>query len=352
MANYILYCRAGFEKDLAGEIQAVAAEKQIFGYCKLNANQGFVEFNATEHEPGLLFKQIKLDSLIFCRQWFRVLEVLNDLAEGDRITPIVEALQGETFSDLTIDYPDTNEGKEVTKFAKKFHLPLSKALEKKRILQRNAKRTLHLFIQSSDTITLGVSVKSNASPHHLGIHRLRFPKDAPSRSTLKLEEAFLHFVPADERETRLMPGMNAVDLGACPGGWTYQLVKLGMFVAAIDNGTMNEDLMETGQVKHFMEDGFVYRPKKQNVYWLVCDMVEKPTKVARLMANWLARGDCQEAIFNLKLPMKQRYQSVQDSFAVIRDILADYDIRYTLQGKHLYHDREEITVHLRTIARY
>ena len=50
----------------------------------------------------------------------------------------------------------------------------------------------------------------------MGIPRLRFPADAPSRSTLKLEEAFHVFIPADEWDERLANGMYAVDLGV-PG---------------------------------------------------------------------------------------------------------------------------------------
>ncbi len=82
----------------------------------------------------------------------------------------------------------------------------------------------------------------------MGIPRLKFPSDAPSRSTLKLEEAFHVFIPADEWDERLANGMYAVDLGACPGGWTYQLVKRNMWVSSVDNGPMAQSLMDTGQV--------------------------------------------------------------------------------------------------------
>ncbi|NTS76001.1 23S rRNA (cytidine(2498)-2'-O)-methyltransferase RlmM [Catenovulum sp. SM1970] len=352
MSVYFLYCRPGFEKDLAAEIQHKAAEKEIYGYCRVKDNAGFIEFDATEHEPGLLFKVLKLDDVIFARQWFRQVAELGDLDEGDRITPIIQALENEIFTDISIDYPDTNDGKALAKFAKKFTLPLSKALEKRGLLKKNTKRRLHLFMQSSDCIYLGFSVFSNASRHHLGIHRLKSPKDAPSRSTLKLEEAFHHFIPKEEWDTRLGSGLHGVDLGASPGGWTYQLVQRSMFVAAIDNGPMDTRLMETGQVRHYQEDGFVFRPRRGNNYWLICDMVEKPTRVAKLMAQWLADGDCKEAMFNLKLPMKQRFNSVLECFDVIENELAELDIRYSLKAKHLYHDREEITVHLYCTKRY
>lgn len=146
---------------------------------------------------------------------------------------------------------------------------------------------------------------------------------------------------------RVRSGMNAVDLGACPGGWTYQLVRRGMMVSAVDNGPMNEKLMETGQVKHFREDGFRFEPQRKNIYWLVCDMVEKPARVAELIEAWAINGWFKEAIFNLKLPMKSRYKEVMAILNTMQEILKENGINeFQLQCKHLYHDRDEVTVHL------
>ncbi len=39
-------------------------------------------------------------------------------------------------------------------------------------------------------------------------------------------------------DERLAGGMYAVDLGACPGGWTYQLVKRNILGLLVDNGPM------------------------------------------------------------------------------------------------------------------
>ena len=64
-----------------------------------------------------------------------------------------------------------------------------------------------------------------SSPWTMGIPRLRFPPSAPSRSTLKLEEAFHMFLGQEVMAEKLQAGMTAVDLGACPCGWTFQLVK-------------------------------------------------------------------------------------------------------------------------------
>ena len=114
-------------------------------------------------------------------------------------------------------------------------------------------------------------------------------------------------------------------------------------VAAIDNGPMDAALMESGLVTHVRADGFRYRPQKP-VDWLVCDMVEQPRRVAALMAQWFAEGLCRHAIFNLKLPMKKRYEETR----LCLDLLADaLDGKADIRAKQLYHDREEITVFAR-----
>ncbi len=349
MSQYILYCRAGFENDCAAEIQYKASEAGLYGFCRTQPNQAYVEFELTQPSDACLFNQIKLDELIFSRQWFKVIAKLEGMSESDRITPIIESVLGHEFCELKLEYPDTNSGKEIAGFAKKFTVPLRQALKKNLLINEQANHVLHLFMFSSTQMILGKSLKNNASELLNGIRRLKFPADGPSRSTLKLEEAFHHFIPKSEWDDRLRPGLNAVDLGAAPGGWTYQLVRKGMMVSAIDNGPMADSLMETGQVKHFKEDGFKYQPKKHNVYWLVCDMVEKPSRVAKLMVKWLINGWCEEAIFNLKLPMKQRFQNVMQVLEDAEAQLYQAGIQTEIRAKHLYHDREEITCLFRRI---
>ena len=181
----------------------------------------------------------------------------------------------------------------------------------------------------------------------MGIPRLKFPAEAPSRSTLKLEEAILTFIPQAEEKKRFTDSMTGVDLGACPGGWTYQLVKRGVFVYAVDHGKMAASLHETGRIEHCAEDGFKFQPpKRKTIDWLVCDMVEQPIRISKLIAKWLINGWCRETIFNLKLPMKKRYQEVQLCLNYLGDELAKNGFRFSIQAKHLYHDREEITVHI------
>jgi len=359
MTSIVLYCRPGFEKECGAEIQEKASWNEIYGYLELKKNQGVVLFHL--HDPAhgeALIKKLPLKRLIFTRQWFVTLTDKIDLPDYNRVEAIVEALGSDwQYDDLRMETSDTNDGRALSKFCRKLAVPLRQGLRKAKVLTGKGDSfnpeqdgsVLHALFLSGQEVILGFSLARNSSPHVMGVPRLKFPSQAPSRSTLKLDEAFLYFIPRDEWNTRLTSGMNAVDLGSAPGGWTYQLVRRGMMVTAIDNGPMAESLMETGQVKHKMMDGFKYVPMKQNVYWLVCDMIEKPQRVAKLMSEWLLNGYCKEAIFNLKLPMKGRYQQVTDDLQTIKDAFSEHKVKYELFAKHLYYDREEITVHARLI---
>ncbi|MCG3723351.1 23S rRNA (cytidine(2498)-2'-O)-methyltransferase RlmM [Vibrio cincinnatiensis] len=358
MKQVMLYCRAGFEKECAGEIQDKASQLEVYGFPRLKNNTGYVLFECYQDEDAdKLIKQIDFQALIFARQMFAVEAEFIDLPKDDRISPILSQLSAIDYlplcGDLRIETPDTNEAKELLKFCRKFTVPLRQALRGNGLLlaKDNAKKPVfHVCFIAPGHCYMGYSYSQNNSPFFMGIPRLKFPSDAPSRSTLKLEEAFHVFIPREEWETRLASGMWAVDLGACPGGWTYQLVKRSMFVYAVDNGMMAESLMETGQVKHHMEDGFKFEPPRKNVTWLVCDMIEKPSRVAQLMGEWLISGWAKEAIFNLKLPMKGRYDEVLEDIENLKRFLKEHQVKFKLQAKHLYHDREEITVHVQSLS--
>ena len=178
----------------------------------------------------------------------------------------------------------------------------------------------------------------------LGIPRLRMPPGAPSRSTLKLAEAFATFLGDDEAGL-LRPGLRAVDLGAAPGGWTWQLVQRGIKVTAVDNGPLKGAVADDALVTHLREDGLHWRPRRP-VDWLVCDIVEQPIRIAELVGRWIADGAARRAIFNLKLPMKKRYDEVRRCEQRIADLLGAAGMRHTLRVRQLYHDREEVTAYL------
>lgn len=344
MPGWFLYCRAGFENETAAEIQTRALERGISGFCKARPDSGYVIYTA--HDPAAdLFAVLQLEDLIFTRQWFAVMDLLNDLPLADRISPIIRLVQQQPrrYRDCFIETPDTNTGKELQKLCRALAAPLDKTLEREALLADDAQHRLHLCFLSTHAAYVGYAPLDNSSHWLMGIPRLRASRQAPSRSALKLEEALLRLLSVDERETVLRPGMRAVDLGAAPGGWSWQLVQRHLFVLAVDNGPMQAELLESGQVEHIREDGFRYQPPK-SVDWMVCDIVDKPKKVTALAIRWLVNGWCRQSIFNLKLPMKKRWQELQQCLTILHDELGEAGIDATIRCKQLYHDREEVTV--------
>lgn len=325
----ILQCRPGFETECAEEA----------GGGALVLGEGMVSAAGSD---------APLSELVFARQAFRQAAELKELPAGDRINAILVALEAHMgpVSDVLLEHPDTNAGKELAGFLKKFALPLKSALAKRGFpVQRGGGRRLHLLFTDSHHLRLGFSAGEDGSPLPNGILHLKMPRQAPSRSTLKLEEALLCFLDERDRDRWLRPGLSAVDLGAAPGGWTWQLTRRGLKVTAVDNGPMQAELMATGLVEHRREDGFRFRPRRQ-VDWLLCDMVEQPQRVAALVGDWLARGDCRRAVFNLKLPMKRRYRSLRECLDGLRRRLDAEGLDPVLRCKQLYHDREEVTAYI------
>lgn len=360
MNKLALYCRIGFEKETAAEITEKAAEQGVFGFARVKENSGYVIFEC--YQPGeadRLAREISFTQLIFARQMIVVSDLLQDLPLTDRITPIVQKYQEisphlnlRQSTELWVETADTNEAKELSAFCRKFTVPLRQVLKKQGWLNFKSIKdgvTLHCLFVQSDACYAGYSYNRNHSPYFMGIPRLKFPPEAPSRSTLKLEEAILTFIPREEESKRLSEGMIGVDLGACPGGWSYQLVKRGLFVYAVDHGKMAASLHDTGRIEHCPEDGFKFQPpKRKKADWLVCDMVEQPGRIVALIGKWLVNEWCRETIFNLKLPMKKRYAEVRLCLQKLAEQLTQNGFEFQMQAKHLYHDREEITVHVRT----
>ncbi|MFD1260683.1 23S rRNA (cytidine(2498)-2'-O)-methyltransferase RlmM [Entomomonas asaccharolytica] len=349
MNTLLLHCRAGFESEVCAEITEKANSLGVIGYARGKTNNAYAEFICQDSiQASLLINKLLFSDLIFPRQW--AIGQYIELPESDRISTILNTLQQyPLFGSVWLEMLDTNEGKALSTFCRKFEKPLISHLKKsgKLIDDPNKPRLLLTFF-TGQKVFVGYALPHNSAKWPMGIPRLKFPREAPSRSTLKLEEAWHQFIPSKQWDTRLAPAMKAVDLGAAPGGWTWQLVKRHMYVTAIDNGPMQPQLMETGQVEHIRADGFTYQPRKP-VNWMVCDIVEKPARTAAMVQTWLAEGWCKEAIVNLKLPMKQRYQEVVRLVEKMQDHFINQQIKVKITCKQLYHDREEITCHLQRL---
>jgi 23S rRNA (cytidine2498-2'-O)-methyltransferase len=167
-----------------------------------------------------------------------------------------------------------------------------------------------------------------------GQRRMADDPMAPSRSYLKVEEAYgiLGCEPG--------PGQTVVDLGAAPGGWSYSAAQRGAKVVAVDNGPLKGGAASHERIEHRREDAFGFRPgADEPCDWLFCDLVEEPHHVSRaIVARWLGGRWCRWFVVNLKFGRADVFELL----ASVHRELAPHCARLVV--RHLFHDREEITL--------
>jgi 23S rRNA (cytidine2498-2'-O)-methyltransferase len=344
----LFHCRPGFEADCAAELTARALEGSADGRPEYRSGEAYVVWlpsHGIKSRPWLP----DFSDLVFARQMLEQCRTVPLDEPADRLTSIVEVAKrmGQRFATVWLEAPDADRPRQMLSGMRGFQEALEQALLKHGVLGggRRSKR-LHVCLIDRDSAVLGVSSPSNGSPWPMGIPRLRFPAGAPSRSGLKLVEALATFFTEDELLGRMRAGRVAIDLGAAPGGWSQVLASRGLRVIAVDNGPIAQGVLDTQLVEHRREDAFRFRPDLP-VDWMVCDVVAAPSRIAALAAQWIARGWCRETIFNLKLPNANRWQEIVRCHGVIEKGLTAAKGDHALRIKHLYHDREEVTAHLR-----
>lgn len=118
-------------------------------------------------------------------------------------------------------------------------------------------------------------------------------KAAPSRAFTKLVEA----------ELRLGLGIAAeetcVDLGACPGSWSYVALNRRARVIAVDRSPLREDLMANPRMTFHSGDAFKFTPDEP-VDWLLCDVIAAPERSVELVLDWVRARRCRRFVVTIK----------------------------------------------------
>ncbi|PTY08906.1 rRNA methyltransferase [Opitutaceae bacterium EW11] len=170
-----------------------------------------------------------------------------------------------------------------------------------------------------------------------GQRRMADDPQAPSRSYLKIEEAYgiLGREPS--------PDERVVDLGAAPGGWSYSAAKRGAHVVAVDNGPLKAGAANNPNIEHRRADAFSFFPPAGEAYdWMFCDLLEEPHHVMRnLLEPWLERAACRRFVVILKFGRANPVallEELRSPKAVLGRCARNVRIR------HLFHNREEFTI--------
>lgn len=172
---------------------------------------------------------------------------------------------------------------------------------------------------------------SLVSPFVGGFNNVEDDKKAPSRAFRKIIEAQLIL------GKQISEGETLVDLGACPGGWSYIARKNGAKVIALDRSPLAQELMEDEMVTFLKEDAFKYQVDSP-VDWVVSDIICAPERILELIDYWVLGSNCINFVFTIKFQGHKDYGLLKK----FKNIALKTDYQFIL--KQLNANKNEVTV--------
>lgn len=173
-----------------------------------------------------------------------------------------------------------------------------------------------------------------------GLASVDVPKSThmPSSAYRKLSEAFdcLQQWPA--------PADRVVDLGACPGGWTATLRRLGCSVIAVDRSPLDAQLAHDPRVTFVGGDAFAYEPpwageEGRGVRtWMVSDVIAYPARAVELVRRWGSRRWASRMVVTMKFQARVDWAALDEAGSVAESL--GYDFR----SKHFFNNKNEVTL--------
>lgn len=151
--------------------------------------------------------------------------------------------------------------------------------------------------------------------------------EPPNRAYLKLWESLTRL------PVKPQAGETCLDLGACPGGWTWVLQNMGCKVIAVDKAPLAPHIATLPDVSYVQESAFGLDPARIGpVDWLFSDIICYPDRLLRLVENWRKAGLAKNMVCTIK------FQGETDHAAINRFLEISGSF-----AMHLYNNKHEIT---------
>ena len=142
-------------------------------------------------------------------------------------------------------------------------------------------------------------------------------KAAPSR-------AFTKLVEAEQRlGRRIAAGETCVDLGACPGSWSYVALNRGARVIAVDRSPLRADLMANPRLTFHQGDAFKFTPPAP-VDWLLCDVIAAPERSVELVLDWVRQRRCRRFVVTIKFKGHGDYAQLEPLKAALPPLCEEF----------------------------
>jgi 23S rRNA (cytidine2498-2'-O)-methyltransferase len=163
-------------------------------------------------------------------------------------------------------------------------------------------------------------------PHPLGRVDLKEDKgNPPSRAYLKLWEALCVLGEWPKQ------GEATMDLGSCPGGWTWVLASLGANVLSVDRAPLEPNIEAMPGVNFKKGDAFQVLPSNTPpADWLCSDVICAPEKLLELVKVWIEADAAKRFVCTLKF-QGEADPAVVEAFRQLGRVL------------HLHHNKHELT---------
>lgn len=162
----------------------------------------------------------------------------------------------------------------------------------------------------------------------LGWHEFDEDKETPpNRAYLKLWEVLaLNYV-------QLKPTDVAIDVGSCPGGWTWVLSQQVAKVYSVDKAPLDSKISSLKNVKYSSEDAFTLDPKKfADCTWLFSDIICTPQRLLELVHSWMQNSAVKNFVCTIKFKGPCDF-----------DIMNEFLKIPNSQIIHLYQNKNEVT---------
>jgi 23S rRNA (cytidine2498-2'-O)-methyltransferase len=151
-------------------------------------------------------------------------------------------------------------------------------------------------------------------------------KTSPSRAYLKLWEFFTVHCPPPAPHTQV------IDLGSCPGGWSWVLSQLKLDVVSVDKAPLAPLIAKIPNIHFLQESAFGLDPKQfSSVEWLFSDIICYPERLLLLIKKWIQESPVKNFVCTIK------FQEEAD-FAIIDEFLKIPGSKMV----HLYHNKHEV----------
>lgn len=128
----------------------------------------------------------------------------------------------------------------------------------------------------------------------------------PTRAYLKLWEIFTFHLKPPAKETPVM------DLGSCPGGWSWVLQTLGCQVTSVDKAPLDAKIAKLPRIQFMKKDAFSLKPQEiPQVEWLFSDIICTPEKLYDLVLRWRDSGRIKNFVCTIKFKGKTDFSMIE-----------------------------------------